>query len=286
MVAQWKNAATVIVVARNQLTSGLNKTPSRFPQHQYDYNVMLLKRNSKSKFFDKAFVFPGGATTSPDFSPLWLEHFAQNGFSHNKLSLEFVHDKRPPLYENMPNECLPEIGYRITAIRETFEETGVLICKALDKENQGLQLDIREWQKRVYNDPSEFLRMCRQHSLCPDVWSLYDWCNWLTPEHMGPKRFDTIFYMCILNDMPSVLIDEQEITEVRWMDPVASIVEQVRGDIWLPPPQLYELSRMANFVECDHLQRFAAQRQRRGVERWLPIIRPTSSGRLSIYPGD
>ena len=57
--------------------------------------------------------------------------------------------------------------------------------------------------------------MCRQHSLCPDVWSLYDWCNWLTPEHMGPKRFDTIFYMCILNDMPSVLIDEQEITEVR-----------------------------------------------------------------------
>ena len=69
------------------------------------------------------------------------------------------------------------------------------------------------------------------------------------------------------------------------MDPVASIVEQVRGDIWLPPPQLYELSRMANFVECDHLQRFAAQRQRRGVERWLPIIRPTSSGRLSIYPG-
>jgi len=286
MVIPWKNAATLILVARNQLTRNFNKAPSWFPQYQYDYSVMLLKRNSKSKFFAKAFVFPGGATDLADFSPLWLEQFAQSGVSPSTLNSQFVQDNRPLLYENHPTDCLPEIGYRITAIRETFEETGVLICKELDKGNQGLKLNIEEWQKRVYNDPGEFLEMCRRYSLCPDIWSLYEWCNWLTPEGMGPKRFDTIFYLCIVDNIPPVLIDGQEITQVRWLDPVASIVDQVKGDIWLPPPQLYELSRMANFVECDHLQQFAAERQRRGVERWLPILVPTSSGQLSLYPGD
>jgi len=287
MVVPWKNAATLIVVARNQLNRNINKA-LLIPQYNFDYSVMLLKRNSKSKFFAKAFVFPGGATNSADFSPQWLEYFAQNGFSQNKLNLQFVQDKRPPLYENSPTACLPEIGYRITAIRETFEETGVLICKALDKENQdiGSKFDIGEWQKRVYNDPCEFLNLCRRYSLCPDVWSLYEWCNWLTPEGMGPKRFDTIFYLCVIDSIPPVLIDGQEITQVRWLDPVASVAEQVKGDIWLPPPQLYELSRMAHFIDCNNLQQFAAERQRRGVGQWLPILHATSSGQLSIYPGD
>ena len=76
-------------------------------------------------------------------------------------------------------------------------------------------IDIEEWQKRVYGDPGQFLELCRRYSLCPDVWSLYEWCNWLTPDGMGPKRFDTIFYLCLLDHVPTVHIDGQEITQVR-----------------------------------------------------------------------
>jgi len=289
MSMPWKNAATLMVAARNRLISSNKPHQSLFPRYRYDYDFMMLKRNSKSNFFAKAFVFPGGATDSADFSPLWLEHFALNGFSHNKLNVQFVNDKRPPIYEELSRDFLPEIGYRITAIRETFEETGVLICKALDGGTQGSSadhIDIEEWQKRVYGDPGQFLELCRRYSLCPDVWSLYEWCNWLTPDGMGPKRFDTIFYLCLLDHVPTVHIDGQEITQVRWMDPVESIMEQVKGDIWLPPPQFYELSRMAHFVDYDHLREFAAGRQQRGVERWLPIFLPTRSGRMTVYPGD
>ena len=56
--------------------------------------------------------------------------------------------------------------------------------------------------------------MCQQNELLPNIWSLYEWSDWLTPAHMGPKRYDTIFYICVLDEIPEVSIDGQEITEV------------------------------------------------------------------------
>jgi len=250
---------------------------------------MLLKRSAKSKFFAKAFVFPGGATEPADFAVSWLDHFNQNGFSREQLLSQFVvTDKaKIPLYEdalNSSNNCIPEVGYRISAIRETFEETGVLFCKKLS--SVARINNLREWQERVHADPTEFLRMCQQNELCPDIWSLYEWSDWLTPAHMGPKRYDTIFYICVLDETPEVSIDGQEITEIRWSDPVNAISEHVQGNIWLAPPQIYELSRMAHFENAKDLKEFASTRQRSGITRWLPVGKKTSNGLMTVLPGD
>ncbi len=182
---------------------------------------MLLKRSSQSKFFANAFVFPGGAIEVADFSPSWLEHFNENGFNREKLTSEFVvskHDK-VPLYGNAPHpDCIPEVGYRISAIRETFEETGVLFCKPIQSHKQSNNVlksdDLIEWQKRVHHNPEEFLLLCKKYFLLPDLWSLYEWSNWLTPVNMGPKRYDTIFYICVVDDLPDVRIDGSEIIEL------------------------------------------------------------------------
>lgn len=181
---------------------------------------MLLKRSAKSKFFAKAFVFPGGATEPADFDIKWIDHFNQNGFSREQLLSQFVvpNKSRIPLYMDAAqtsDDCIPEVGYRISAIRETFEETGVLFCKTPSSTDLSSINNLREWQERVHRNPDEFLRLCQQHHIFPDIFSLFEWSDWLTPEHMGPKRYDTIFYICVLDAIPDVRIDGKEITEVR-----------------------------------------------------------------------
>ena len=43
---------------------------------------------------------------------------------------------------------------------------------------------------------SEFLTMCKELDVCPNIWSLYEWSDWLTPLHLKTKsRFDTMFYV-------------------------------------------------------------------------------------------
>lgn len=187
---------------------------------------MLLKRSATSKFFAKAFVFPGGATETADFSTSWLNYFIERGFGREQLVSEFVFSQHAqiPLYADAsstyPN-CIPEVGYRISAIRETFEETGVLICRPvgtdrLKSSKSQVTIDnLSDWQNRVHRDPEQFLILCQTFNLYPDIWSLCEWSNWLTPVHLGTKRYDTIFYLCIVDEVPEVRIDGQEITEIR-----------------------------------------------------------------------
>lgn len=56
----------------------------------------------------------------------------------------------------------------------------------------------------------------RKFECVPDVWSLGEWCNWLTPASL-PRRYDTLFYICFLDKEPTVLHDEKEMTQSKVM---------------------------------------------------------------------
>lgn len=64
-----------------------------------------------------------------------------------------------------------------------------------------------------------------------------------------------------------------------------SISEFVQENIWLGPPQVYELSRMANFFAASDLKSFAEKRQKAGIERWLPVGFKTTTGLMTVLPG-
>ena len=63
------------------------------------------------------------------------------------------------------------MAFRINAIRETFEETGILLT--VDPLNQK-QLD-PEWRDRVHKNPSEFISLCKHLDTAPDIWNLHEW---------------------------------------------------------------------------------------------------------------
>lgn len=192
---------------------------------KYDYCCMLLRRSAKSKSFAKSYVFPGGVIDQADLNTLWLDHFEKYGFNDQQLKAQLCTPKFSciPLYESIAGQskCIPEVTCRISAIREAFEETGVLFSQS---RRQGpcepstvpsIIGDLSAWQERVHCNAEEFLRLNQENDLYPNLWDLHEWSNWLTPKHLGSKRFDTIFYISFCDFEPNVNIDNKEITEVQ-----------------------------------------------------------------------
>lgn len=58
------------------------------------------------------------------------------------------------------------------------------------------------------------VQICRRLECFPDVWSLKEGRNWLTPSHL-PKRFDTAFFIVALDQTPPTLVDQKEMSEIK-----------------------------------------------------------------------
>lgn len=93
----------------------------------------------------------------------------------------------------------------MTAIRETFEESGILLC-ARNNRNKAetnssanhLEIDsIDRWRKLVQKNASNFIDLCNQNNCYPNVGALHLWSNWLTPPLLKTK-FDTKFFLAFI----------------------------------------------------------------------------------------
>lgn len=258
----WKEAATLILAAGHRLgADGLSsRTPltaasgspldssrgrSHLPPHKpcFDYDVLMLKRSSKSGFMPNAYVFPGGMVDASDFSSEWLDIFKyfSNSPNFGLRSVKQLAETRPPIFATdrlkLGSPIPGEVAFRICALRETFEESGVLLVvskpeqsglfKSIDdrcasqqvlhnKVNDLCSTELSKWRTLVNQDPSNFIRMCRELEVLPNIWALHEWSNWLTPVGLyGMKRFDTAFFICCLQEIPHTLHDEKEIVRFQ-----------------------------------------------------------------------
>jgi nucleoside diphosphate-linked moiety X motif protein 19 len=97
---------------------------------QYDYNLLFLKRHQKANAFANLLVFPGGVIEQADSDIKWQKFFINHGYNENSFKSLFPHtNKRPEIFHRKKYEIPREISLRICAIRETFEECGILLCK-------------------------------------------------------------------------------------------------------------------------------------------------------------
>ncbi|XP_042237749.1 nucleoside diphosphate-linked moiety X motif 19-like [Homarus americanus] len=277
----WREAASLIIVGQG---ASVNTKIQRF---RTDYDLLFLKRSGKSSFLPNAFVFPGGVTAASDFSQDWLNVFKKCGYSAPDLKNEFRNPSPlPEIYANKPpHYILPEVGFRITAIRETFEECGLLLAT----HHLGSSLDqheLEQWRKAVHNDPSKFLAMFQELGGCPAVWDLHEWIDWFTPINWKNRRFDTAFYITFIKNMPKVTSDNKEIAAVQVSSPAAILDQWHRQNLMLPPPQVYEVSRLLNFQRYEELKRFACKRGKLGLEQYFPVWIKATDGIIAVLPGD
>lgn len=284
----WRESASLILVAKTAF----------FPHpisHDFNYKLLTLKRSKQSGFMPGTYVFPGGNVSKADTSQDWLELYERFGFKLDTFEKLDPKGARPPIFTNGDENELPKyISLRITAIRETFEESGILICRSF-KINYKERLarwasfigghEVLKWQEKVHKDPMQFYELCSQYEVYPDVWSLKEWSNWATPAPM-PVKFDTAFFLAAFQQMPPTSPDKKEVQHLQWATASEYAAQNKTEEVMLPPPQYYEISRLQNFCDISDLLRFATERANCGTQRYLPYRVNTETGVYSILPGD
>ena len=211
--------------AANQAPADSNASPST--KSYFDYKVLMLERSSKSKFMPSAFVFPGGVVGKGDSSDEWCSVFERAGVKDLKSTLPTITQpttERAPMFLKDLGTSIPaDVAYRITSIRECFEEAGILLFKKANDLNSSKfdfnKDDINAWRAKVTKDDTKFVDFCHEFGIVPDIWSLYEWNCWLTPTNMpslhSGRRYDTAFYLCCLEKPPDSVHDDKEIVSSR-----------------------------------------------------------------------
>ena len=111
---------------------------------------------------------------------------------------------------------------------------------------------------------------------------LQRFANWITPANMH-KRFDTAFFVAVLEGDPEVKIDGSEIHDYQWMLPSEASAAHARGEMKLMPPTYITLLELAELATTAEL--LAAYRSR-GTRYFEPRVCEQGDKLCFLYGGD
>lgn len=221
------------------------------------YRILFEKRSSGSRFMPNYYVFPGGKYHSSDYSSHWL-----------KVLPQLAKRRQWPLY--------------ITAIRETFEECGILLgCD--EKVQQPNNTAFQDARVRVIDDPAAFTpTLLEKLGVSLNLPQLHPWHRFCGPE-TAKTRFDTMFYLTISSIDPDFVSGDQfEVIETTWLSPTEALEKFKTGLLQLAPPQWYILHELEKFTTVEALEKEIQQR------KYPLLYRPVSGFNDTAFflPGD
>ncbi|KAJ7461548.1 NUDIX hydrolase domain-like protein [Mycena latifolia] len=191
----------------------------------------------------------------------------------------------------------------VTAIRETFEEAGLLLASGPTPSDAVLDAA----RHAIQAGKTAFKTFLTQRSLTADVQALLPFTQWITPP-FAPRRFHTQFYVAFLGAASPTGFSSgaredripkpdggQEVIAARFVHPDAVLTEFRAGQITLMPPQFYLVYTLASILRGGATT--AEQRARvealahgafgRMVINPLPLAPADAEGRLVLtYEGD
>lgn len=185
--------------------------------------VFMLVRNRVIDFASGALVFPGGKVDADDHDPQWEEL--------------------------APHAALqPERSYWVASVRETFEETGLLIADdratgRLVEANRAIGITAAS-QKAIANGARRFSDLIASERLTIATTRMVPFAHWVTPVTM-PKRFDTHFFLAEAPAGQPAVHDGGETVESVWINPRQAIREAEAGTRTLVPATTLNLEKLA-----------------------------------------
>ncbi len=229
--------------------------------------VLLLRRAVRATDFSSdAYVFPGGVVDAADRQG----HVVCDGLDDATASQRLQ---------------LPAGGldYYVAAMRECFEETGVLFAsddaeRSVDARRLGAMRGERE---ALHDGRIDIAALCRAFHVRLTPQRLHYLSHWVTPQGL-PKRFDTRFFLAMLPGGQQVEVDEIETAAHRWMRPQYALAhaDQLR---LLPPTR-----KLLQWLEAvGTAQRaIAAAQALEAVPRIQPRIANGKRGRWPVTPDE
>lgn len=207
-------------------------------------SVFMVRRHAASPFMPDVFVFPGGAVTPDD------------------LALEQTTGLCEPVDEGIT--ALGH-GYRAAAVRECFEEAGVLLARRAGTPLVIQGDDVQRFRDYRHGLNSRSLTLAdvvRRDELTLATDELLHWAHWITPEE-SPIRFETHFFLAAMPHGQEAVPDHRETTAGVWVSPEEAIARSARGEMPLSDPTLHQVRELTGLPSVAAAwQRFRGRRPR------------------------
>ena len=236
--------------------------------------VFMLRRNLQSDFVGGAYVFPGGGVDDHD----------------RVADLEAVCEGRSDADASAQlGVAAGGLAFWVAAIRESFEEAGVLLALEGDElirfDDPDVAERFAEHRAAVDRGERRLIDVCRAEGLRLAVDTMSYFSHWITPE--GPtRRYDTRFFVARAPVGQVPLHDDREVIANLWIRPSDALARYEAGDFEMIFPTVRSLIAIERFATSDELLTAAAAIGQ--VPTILPrIVEDEGGGGVRIVlPGD
>ncbi len=193
--------------------------------------VLVLRRSLGLAFGGGMLAFPGGRVDAGD---------------------RFL----PASQAGRGDRCAADQAFRVAALRELFEETGLLLAR-IPGERQPVpeatrRRLARRYRRALHRGSLDFASVLRRTGLVLETRALVPFAHWVTPA-IAPKRFDTRFYLARAPRGQRPYADGVESLDTAWRRPREILAAWEAGAESLMFPtrlNLIRLARAANVREA------------------------------------
>jgi 8-oxo-dGTP pyrophosphatase MutT (NUDIX family) len=243
-----KPAATVLLVRDDP------QPPSGHPPLQ----VFLQRRVAGMAFAGGMTVFPGGGVDASDVP----DPGAWSGPSPEEWG------------ERLDCDAALAGALVSAAVRETFEECGVLLA--------GPGIPPRHEREALVARRRTLAKVLADAGLVLRSDLLTAWARWITPPQ-SPKRYDTAFFVARVPEGQEADAHTTEAVEAGWWHPAAALDAWQRGDMQLLAPTFTTLREIGEHPDAASLLAAAAQRV---VKPVIPMVRREGDQVVVVLPGE
>jgi 8-oxo-dGTP pyrophosphatase MutT (NUDIX family) len=210
--------------------------------------VFMLRRTLAAAFGSGMYVFPGGRVDEADGDSV-------------------------------------ERAHRMAAIRECFEEAGVLLARTADGHHPADGHPVLAERHGVHDGTVDLLDLCRRHELTPAFDEMVWVSHWITPIGES-RRFDTRFYLVPAPPEQSSVHDDSETIASLWTSPADALARHAAGELMMMPPTIANLRVLA--ASSSVAEAMAAAHAAPPPECILPRLRRAADGKLAgvVLPGE
>ncbi len=257
---------TAVITPRPAATLILLRDASQGPE------VLLAKRTHLANFAGGAYVFPGGAVDKADGSSE-IANLA-TGIDDTEAS------KRLGIEQG-------GLGYWVAAIRECFEEAGLLFAHTHD--DALIDFDARSdghfdsARKALAAGEATLLDLLQSNNLRLAADRLHYFSHWIT-QAGRPRRYDTRFFLAEAPPSQTPSHDGEELVNHLWVRPEDAIERGAKGELNIMFPTLKTLESISKMRDVAAALEYA--RSPRPMPAMHPRVAVGKDGKKILVPGD
>ncbi len=235
--------------------------------------VVMLRRNLQSDFVGGAYVFPGGGVDSAD-----------GGADVAGLCLG-RDDEGASEAVGVDSGGL---AFWVAAVRETFEEAGLLLAvddagTFVDLQAPDIATRFGEHRRAVDSGHRSLAAVVEEEGLRLAVDRVHYFSRWVTPLG-APRRYDTRFFVAVAPPAQEALADQREVIEHLWVRPADALARSREGRFAMIFPTIRSLEALDRFGSADEVVAHAASISR--IDALLPTMVEADGGFRILLPGD